>query len=86
MFGEAENKNWLLFFDEADGLFGKRTEVRDAHDRYANQEVAYLLRRLDEVGMAVIVALKRKGPIAGPWRRRFRKVIHFPGGRRSTVS
>ena len=42
LFDKAENKNWILFFDEADALFGKRTEIHDAHDKYANQEVAYL--------------------------------------------
>ena len=40
LFDKAENKNWILFFDEADALFGKRTDIRDAHDKYANQEVA----------------------------------------------
>ena len=47
LFNAAENKNWLLFFDEADALFGKRTQVKDSHDRYANQETAFLLQRLD---------------------------------------
>jgi len=43
LFDKAEHKDWILFFDEADALFGKRTDIRDAHDKYANQEVAYLL-------------------------------------------
>jgi len=47
IFKTAEQKDWILFFDEADALFGKRTGVADAHDRYANQEVSYLLRRLE---------------------------------------
>lgn len=48
LFERAENKNWILFFDEADSLFGKRTSVRDAHDRFANQEVSYLLQRIED--------------------------------------
>jgi hypothetical protein len=46
LFARAEDKGWILFFDEADALFGKRTSVRDAHDKYANQEVSYLLQRI----------------------------------------
>lgn len=47
IFRAAENKNWILFFDEADALFGKRTDVKDSHDRYANEEIAYLLQRIE---------------------------------------
>ncbi|MCI5130453.1 MAG: ATP-binding protein, partial [Candidatus Electrothrix sp. EH2] len=47
LFDKAEHRNWILFFDEADSLFGKRTDIRDAHDKYANQEVAYLLQRIE---------------------------------------
>ena len=47
VFSTVENKNWILFFDEADALFGKRTNVKDAHDRYANEEIAYLLQRIE---------------------------------------
>jgi SpoVK/Ycf46/Vps4 family AAA+-type ATPase len=47
IFNEAEDKDWILFFDEADALFGKRTDVKDAHDKYANKEIAYLLQRLE---------------------------------------
>lgn len=83
LFNTAENKSWLLFFDEADALFGKRTQVRDSHDRYANQETAYLLQRLDVFVGPVIMALNRKGPLASVWRRRFPKVIHFPPPRPS---
>jgi len=54
IFNEAEGKDWILFFDEADALFGKRTDVKDAHDKYANQEIAYLLQRLESFkGIAV---------------------------------
>lgn len=55
VFSNAENKNWILFFDEADALFGKRTEVKDAHDKYANQEVSYLLQRLESYNGAVMI-------------------------------
>jgi SpoVK/Ycf46/Vps4 family AAA+-type ATPase len=78
LFNSEENKNWLLFFDEADALFGKRTQVKDSHDRYANQETAYLLQRLDVFAGPAVMALDRKGPLAKVWRRRFSKVIHFP--------
>lgn len=47
VFRAAENKNWILFFDEADALFGKRTDVKDVHDRYANEQIAYLLQRIE---------------------------------------
>ncbi len=48
VFSKAENKDWILFFDEADALFGKRTDVSDAHDKYANQETDYLLQRIED--------------------------------------
>ena len=48
MFDRAEEQGWILFFDEADALFGKRTEVTDSHDRYANVETSYLLQRLEQ--------------------------------------
>ena len=56
IFLNAENKNWILFFDEADALFGKRTNVKDAHDKYANQEVSYLLQRIEKFEGLVILA------------------------------
>ena len=55
IFNLAENKDWILFFDEADALFGKRTSVKDAHDRYANQEVSYFLRRIEDFDGLVIL-------------------------------
>ena len=57
LFERAEAKGWILFFDEADSLFGKRSEVKDAHDRYANQEVSYLLKRAEAFdGLAIFEA------------------------------
>ncbi|MDB5203768.1 MAG: family ATPase [Ferruginibacter sp.] len=55
LFNAAEAKNWILFFDEADAIFGKRTNVRDAHDKYPNQEVAYLLQRIEEYNGTVFI-------------------------------
>jgi len=78
LFDRAEHKNWILFFDEADALFGKRTEIRDAHDKYANQEVAYLLQRIENHPGLVILATNQRGNIDEAFLRRFQAVIHFP--------
>jgi AAA+ superfamily predicted ATPase len=78
LFDKAENKNWILFFDEADALFGKRTEIRDAHDKYANQEVAYLLQRIESYNGLVILATNQRGNIDEAFVRRFQTIIHFP--------
>ena len=60
VFDRAENKEWILFFDEADALFGKRTSTRDAHDRFANQQVSYLLQRIEDFNGLVIMATNLK--------------------------
>ena len=78
LFDRAEHKNWILFFDEADALFGKRTEIRDAHDKYANQEVAYLLQRIEGHSGLVILATNQRGNVDEAFLRRFQAVIHFP--------
>ena len=78
VFSKAENKDWVLFFDEADAIFGKRTGVRDAHDRYANQEVSYLLQRVEQFSGMVILASNYKNNIDSAFLRRFQSVIHFP--------
>lgn len=78
LFERARNKNWILFFDEADALFGKRTNVRDAHDKYANQEVAYLLQRIENHNGLVILASNFKSNIDEAFIRRFQSVIYFP--------
>lgn len=78
LFSRAESKGWILFFDEADSLFGKRTNVRDAHDKYANQEVSYLLQRVEDYDGLVILASNFKGNIDEAFMRRFQSVIHFP--------
>lgn len=78
LFDKAENKNWILFFDEADALFGKRTDIRDAHDRYANQEIAYLLQRVETFNGLVILASNQRANIDDAFTRRFQTIIHFP--------
>lgn len=78
LFDKAENKNWILFFDEADVLFGKRTDIRDAHDKYANQEVAYLLQRVEGYNGLVILATNQRGNVDDAFVRRFQNIIHFP--------
>jgi SpoVK/Ycf46/Vps4 family AAA+-type ATPase len=78
VFEKAESKNWILFFDEADALFGKRTDVRDAHDKYANLVIAYLLKRMEEYNGMVILATRMKNNIDDAFIRRFSYVINFP--------
>lgn len=78
LFDRAENKNWILFFDEADALFGKRTDIRDAHDKYANQEVAYLLQRVENYNGLVILATNQRGNIDDAFARRFHAIVRFP--------
>lgn len=78
VFDRAENKEWILFFDEADALFGKRTSTRDAHDRFANQQISYLLQRIEDFNGLVILATNQKGNIDEAFIRRFQSMIHFP--------
>lgn len=68
----------ILFFDEADALFGKRTAVNEAHDRYANQEVSYLLQRMEDYSGLVILASNFKSNIDDAFMRRFQSVVYFP--------
>jgi SpoVK/Ycf46/Vps4 family AAA+-type ATPase len=78
VFDKAEGKNWILFFDEADALFGKRTEVKDAHDKYANQEVAYLLQRMENYEGLVILASNMRADFDEAFVRRLQHIIEFP--------
>ncbi|ATL48368.1 AAA family ATPase [Chitinophaga caeni] len=78
LFNQAERKDWILFFDEGDALFSKRTNVRDAHDKYANQEAAYLLQRIEQFNGLVILATNFKNNIDEAFTRRFHSIIHFP--------
>ena len=78
VFEFAEDKDWILLFDEADSLFGKRTSVKDAHDRYANQEVAYLLQRIEAYNGLVILSTNLRDNVDEAFSRRFQSIIHFP--------
>ena len=78
LFDKARNKNWILFFDEADSIFGKRTNVRDAHDKYANQEVSFLLQRIESHPGITIMASNFKGNIDEAFLRRFNACVYFP--------
>lgn len=78
IFDLAEHERWILFFDEADALFGKRTRVSDAHDRYANQEVSYLLQRIEEFRGVVILTSNVKANIDDAFLRRFQLIVQFP--------
>ena len=78
VFDAAENKNWILFFDEADALFGKRTATSSSNDRYANQEVAYLLQRIEDFSGLIILATNLKMNLDDAFARRFQSMIHFP--------
>lgn len=78
VFDQAEHRGWILFFDEADALFGKRSEVRDAHDRYANQETAFLLQRLETFDGIAILASNLRNNLDEAFSRRFESMIYFP--------
>jgi hypothetical protein len=78
VFAEAQDSNAILFFDEADALFGKRSEVKDAHDRYANIETSYLLQRMEEHSGVVILASNMKHNMDEAFVRRMRFILRFP--------
>ena len=78
LFDRAENENWILFFDEADALFGKRTDIADAHDRFANQEVAYLLQRIESYNGLVILTSHQRADIDDAFIRRVQMIVEFP--------
>lgn len=78
IFQKAELHNWILFFDEADALFGKRTKVSSSNDRFANQEVSYLLQRVEDYPGVVILASNMRDNLDDAFIRRFQSIIHFP--------
>ncbi len=78
IFSEAQDTDAILFFDEADALFGKRSEVKDAHDRYANIETAYLLQRTEEYNGLVILASNIKKNMDEAFVRRIQFMVDFP--------
>jgi SpoVK/Ycf46/Vps4 family AAA+-type ATPase len=77
LFAEAEAKDAILLFDEADALFGRRTEVKDAHDRYANLAIDYLLRRIEKYDGLVVLVSRPRLTLSMTLRRRF-SVYDFP--------
>jgi hypothetical protein len=78
LFDAAENGGAILFFDEADALFGKRSEVKDSHDRYANIEINYLLQRMEGYRGLAILATNRKSALDAAFVRRLRFIVDFP--------
>lgn len=78
IFAEAETSNAILFFDEADALFGRRSEVRDSHDRYANIEIGYLLQKMEEYQGVVILATNFRKNMDDAFVRRMHFTIEFP--------
>jgi hypothetical protein len=78
LFDAAENGGAILFFDEADALFGKRSEVKDSHDRYANIEINYLLQRMEAYNGLAILATNKKSSLDEAFIRRLRFIVHFP--------
>jgi hypothetical protein len=77
LFDAAEEGGAILFFDEADALFGKRSEVKDSHDRYANIEINYLLQRMEAYGGLAILATNMKSALDSAFLRRLRFIVHF---------
>ncbi|WP_094572901.1 ATP-binding protein [Mucilaginibacter xinganensis] len=77
VFKKAENKRWILFFDEADALFSKRTSISDSNDKYANQEIAYLLQRLEDYPGLVILASNMRNNVDEAFTRRLNSIVHF---------
>ncbi len=78
VFDMAENKKWILFFDEADALFGSRTNVQSSNDQYMNQQVGYLLQRIEDYNGVVVLATNFKDNIDTAFLRRFQSTIYFP--------
>jgi AAA+ superfamily predicted ATPase len=78
VFDAAEDSGAILLFDEADALFGKRSEVKDSHDRYANIEVSYLLQRMESYRGLAILTTNLKTALDGAFQRRLRFVVQFP--------
>jgi hypothetical protein len=78
LFDHAAEGDMILFFDEADALFGKRGDTRSANDRHANQQISYLLQRIEESPGIVILASNLKGNIDAAFARRFQAMVYFP--------
>jgi SpoVK/Ycf46/Vps4 family AAA+-type ATPase len=83
VFAAVRASDSILFFDEADALFGKRSEVKDGHDRYANIEINYLLQQIEKYDGITIITAKRKESIDQAFMRRLRFIVEFPPPRRT---
>ena len=77
VFDQAMNKNWILFFDEADSLFGKRTQTSSSNDRFANQEVSYLLQKIEDFPGIIVLATNLKANMDDAFSRRFQNMVYF---------
>lgn len=77
VFARAERNKWILFFDEADAIFGNRTSASSSNDKHANQEVAYLLQRIESFPGLIILATNLKNNLDDAFNRRFQSIIHF---------
>jgi len=77
LFKQARNKNWILFFDEGESLFGKRSQMGQSNERYGNQQVGFLLQRMEDHPGVVILATNLKSSIDEAFSRRFQKMIYF---------
>jgi SpoVK/Ycf46/Vps4 family AAA+-type ATPase len=78
IFREGTTANAVIFFDEADSLFGKRSEVRDSHDRYANIEISYLLQKMEDYDGVIILATNLRKNMDEAFARRMHFVVEFP--------
>ena len=78
VFEAAEDSGAILVFDEADALFGKRSDVKDSHDRYANIETSYLLQRMEAYRGLAILTTNMKSALDPAFKRRLRFIVHFP--------
>lgn len=78
IFDEAQSSSAVLFFDEADAIFGKRSEVKDSHDRYANMEVSYLLQRMEQYDGVTILATNLRANMDEAFTRRMQFIVDFP--------
>lgn len=84
VFDAGAKRGWILFFDEADALFGKRTKVKDSHDRYANQEVSYLLQRIESYPGLVILCANKKSALSTALLQHMKHVLAFPASSSQT--
>ena len=78
IFDEAASSNAILFFDEADAIFGKRSEVKDSHDRYANIEISYLLQRMEAYDGVTVLATNLRANMDEAFKRRLQFAVDFP--------